>query len=66
MWLAILASLRHRGSLEDIDALHRRIRSGPHEGKMASQPLPSWGSPMPREKIREKIRSGPNLGKMAT
>ena len=42
-----------------------KIRSGPQLGKLATSPLPYWGSP-PLHSRGDKIRSGPQAGKLAT
>ena len=41
-----------------------KIRSGPQVGKLATSPLPHWGSPPLQSGV--KIRSGPQVGKLAT
>ena len=44
-----------------------KIRSGPLVGKVATSPLPSWGSPPLQSRGGgAKIRSGPLVGKVAT
>ena len=57
--------LRHPCRLGDPHRFGSRgeIRSGPLVGKVATPPLPSWGSP-PLQSGRE-IRSGPFMGKVA-